>query len=104
MKYVLEYTRQLGTKPTDNIEAGLAVLQAFGGWSAPDGLTISEFTVRADGRGGIVVCTPDDLAPVYLFVTQYAAWFNSDVLPVLDVNDAADTFGAGLEWARSTAG
>ena len=103
VKYVLEYSRQLGTKPNDNIDAGLAVLQAFHGWTAPDGLTVSEFAVRADGRGGVVVCTADDLAPVYLFVMQYAAWFNWDVIPVLDVNDAAATFGTGLEWARNTA-
>ena len=69
MKFVLQYNRQLGVRPTDNIEAGQLVLKAFSGWSPPDGLTIREHAVRVDGRGGVLVCEADDARIVYSFVT-----------------------------------
>ncbi len=101
MKYALEYTRQLGIRPTDNIEAGQSVLKAFLGWTAPDTLQISEFIVRLDGRGGVIICTSEDPAVVYSFVTQYTAWFDWKVQPVLDIADAAGPYGTGLAWAQS---
>ena len=100
MKFIVQWHSRSGGDVEDNIESGESVLKAFGNWSPPEALSISEFVARVDGRGGLLICESDDLAAVDMLVAQYTDWFDYDVIPVLDVAEGAAQFGEGLAWAR----
>ena len=104
MKFIVNWNSRPASDPGGNVAAAETVLNAFSGWSPPDSMDITEFVARVDGRGGTVICETDDLAAIDLFVAQYAAWFDYDVYPVLDIAEGAAQFGQGTAWAKAALG
>ena len=104
MKFIVQWTAVEGSDPRVNVESGRSLLQAFSSWTPPAEWTISEFIARVDGRGGLLICETDDLASIDRAVSQYLAWLDYDVIPVVDIADSVTSLAEGTAWARSAGG
>ena len=104
MKFIVQWTTRPGAEPEDNVESSESLLKAFSTWTPPDAWTISEFIARVDGRGGMLICETSDLASISKTVSQYNAWLDYDIIPVVDIGDNVANLAEGTAWARSAGG
>ena len=104
VKFIVQWTARQGSDPKVNVESGKSLVEAFSSWTPPAEWTISEFIARVDGRGGLLICETDDLASIDGAVSQYLAWLDYDIIPVVDIADSVVSLTAGYTWARSAGG
>jgi hypothetical protein len=85
MKYVISWL----AKPSLG-EAEIArSLQVFGKWTPSESVTFEQFVGRADARGGFAVVTTDDINAVVRDMATFGAWFDMEVVPVVEMGDLA---------------
>jgi hypothetical protein len=88
MKFVTIWTQKdRGGSSAESIAEGKKVLEALGRWSAPEGETILEQVIRVDGRGGFAISESDDAVALADAVAKFSAWFDWEVIPVMDLMD-----------------
>jgi hypothetical protein len=104
MKLVLNWHGRPGAEAAQNVRSMETLLHAFSGWAPPETISISEFVTRVDGRGGTLVVTTDDIAAVNHMTSQFSAWFDWDVNPVVDVAEGAAQAGEATAWAKRATG
>ncbi|RQH15702.1 MULTISPECIES: DUF3303 domain-containing protein [Bradyrhizobium] len=101
MKYMIEYKVRHGQHYEQNFGAAEALLTAFGKWKPEDGLTIQAFVSNLMGDGGYVLVETNDPTVIVSFVSKFSYWNDAEVIPVIDVREAAATGAGSLEWARN---
>jgi hypothetical protein len=88
MKFVTMWTPKdpVGSSDEQHEETkkGLA---ALGRWSAPESETILELVTRLDGQGGFAVSETDDPVALADAAAKFSAWFDFEVIPVMDLLD-----------------
>ena len=97
MKYVVSWI----SKPSLTEEAAARSLQVFGKWSPSEGADFKEFLGRVDGRGGYAVVETDDPKLIAKDVSPFAAWFDFDVCPVIEIADTAAVDAEAIEFLAS---
>lgn len=83
--------------PTEDSER--RSLQLFASWQPP--FEFKYHWSRADGRGGISIFEADDAAVVLEGVAPFSAFFDFDVVPIVDIEQAVPIFMQTNEWAAS---
>ena len=76
-------------------------LQLFTNWQPP-----SEFKAhytRADGKGGIALFEAEDASVALEMVAPFTAFFDFEITPVVNIEDAVPVFFKTTEWAESVA-
>ncbi len=102
MKYMLEYKIRLaGLTNEQNFANSEALLNAFGKWKPEEGLTVHAFVSNLCGNGGYVLVEADDPKVILSFITKYNYWNDVNVVPVVEVGEAASMGATSLAWARS---
>ena len=104
MKFILQWNNRPSGDAALNVRNADSLLQAFAGWEPPESISISEFVARADGRGGSLIVTTDDLNAIDYMVGQYTPWFDWDVHPVIDVAESAEHGANANAWAKQATG
>ena len=74
-------------------------LELFMNWQPP--FEFQAHYARADGRGGIGIFDVDDPAVVLEAVTPFTAFFDFEVVPLVDIQDAVPIFSKSNEWVAS---
>ena len=97
MKYVVSW---IG-KPSVTEEAAARSLQVFGKWTPSEGADFKEFLGRVDGRGGYAVVETDDPKLIAKDVAPFAAWFDFEVCPVIEIADTAAVDAEAIEFLAS---
>jgi hypothetical protein len=97
MKYVLSWQ----TRPNVTEEVDARSLEVFRKWSPNEGTTFLQFVARIDGAGGFAVVETDDPALIARDTAIFSAFFDMNVYPVLDVDEAAQIGGAAIEFRQS---
>jgi Protein of unknown function (DUF3303) len=97
MKYVVSWQPQ----STESEEVQARSLQVFSKWSPPEGTTFLQFLGRIDGTGGFAVVETDDPALLASATAVFSAFFDMNVYPVLDIEEAARIGGAAIEFRKS---
>jgi hypothetical protein len=101
-KYVLRWEERPGAGPSEYEAAQSRILEVFGQWDRPDGITFHQFVVRVGDWGGYAVIETDNLADIHLLTTALAA-FTFRLEPVVDVMDAVEIELKAMAW-RETVG
>lgn len=101
-KYVLSWTERPGAGPSEYEAAQARILEVFGQWETPAGITFHQFVVRVGDWGGYAVLETDNLADIHLMTTALAA-FTFRLEPVVDVMDAVAIELQAMAW-RETVG
>ena len=102
MKYVLSWSERPGAGPSEYEAAQKRILDVFGNWDTPAGLTFHQFVVRVGDWGGYAVLETDNLADIHAITTALAA-FTFRLEPVIDVMDAVAIELEAMAW-RETVG
>ena len=76
-------------------------LQLFSKWSPPEGLKMSEFVERLDGRGGYVVCETDDPLLLLDGPSKFGVANTFEVVPVMDIMDAIPVAQEAIDFRDS---
>jgi hypothetical protein len=97
MKYVVSWQ----PKSTESEEVQARSLQVFSKWSPTEGTTYLQFLGRIDGTGGFAVVETDDPALVARDVSIFSAFFDFNVYPVLDIQEAARIGAGAIEFRQS---
>ena len=97
MKNVLSW--QTRSNVTEEVDA--RSLQVFGKWSPNEGTTFLQFVARIYGAGGFAVVETDDPALIARDTAIFSAFFDMNVYPVLDIEEAARIGGAAIEFRQS---
>jgi hypothetical protein len=97
MKYVVSWQ----PRSTETEEVQARSLQVFSKWSPTEGTTYLQFLGRIDGSGGFAVVETDDPALIARDVSIFSAFFDMNVYPVLDIEEAARIGGAAVEFRQS---
>ncbi len=88
MKFVTIWTQKdRGGSSAEALEESKRVLEALGRWSSPEGDRIIEQVVRVDGKGGFAISETDDAVALGDAVAKFGAWFDWEVIPVMDLMD-----------------
>jgi hypothetical protein len=101
-KYVLTWEERPGAGPSEYEAAQSRILQVFGQWEAPAGLTFHQFVVKVGAWGGYAVIETDNLAEIHLLTTALAA-FTFRIEPVMDVMDAVAVELQAMAWREAIA-
>lgn len=97
MKYVIAWETRAST--TEEQQArGLAV---FGGWSPSEGADFQQFLGRVDGRGGFAVVETDDPALVAKDMATFGPFFEFNVYPVLEIQEAAGLAAEAVQFRNA---
>ncbi|WP_456738318.1 MULTISPECIES: DUF3303 domain-containing protein [unclassified Bradyrhizobium] len=64
-------------------------------------MTIQAFVSNLMGDGGYVLVETNDPTVIVSFVSKFSYWTDAEVIPVIDVREAAATGAGSLEWARN---
>jgi hypothetical protein len=96
MKYVVSWQ----PRSTETEEVQARSLQVFSKWSPTEGTTYLQFLGRIDGSGGFAVVETDP-ALIACDVSIFSAFFDMNVYPVLDIEEAARIGGAAVEFRQS---
>jgi hypothetical protein len=67
----------------------------------PRGHDVPTFLGRIDGTGGFAVVETDDPALLASATAVFSAFFDMNVYPVLDIEEAARIGGAAIEFRKS---
>ena len=97
MKYVVSW--QPRSNATEEILT--RALQVFRKWSPPEGTTFLQFLGRIDGPGGFAVVETDDPALLARTTAIFSAFFDMNVYPVLDIEEAARIGGEATEFRQT---
>ena len=97
MKYVVSWQ----SRSTETEEVQARSLQVFGNWSPTEGTTYLQFVGRIDSSGGFAVVETDDPALIARDVAIFSAFFDMNVYPVLDIEEATRIGGAAVEFRQS---
>jgi hypothetical protein len=97
MKYVVSWQ----PKSTESEEVQARSLQVFSKWSPTEGTTYLQFLGRIDGTGGFAVVETDDPALVARDVSIFSAFFDFNVYPVLEIQEAARIGAGAIEFRQS---
>jgi Domain of unknown function (DUF3303)/Early transcription elongation factor of RNA pol II, NGN section len=101
MKYMIEYeVRTVGLSHDRNLANQDALLKAFAKWAPEDGLTVHAFVSNLN-NGGYVLVEAADPAVVYSFVSKFFYWNDTNVVPVVDVEEVVRIGTESLAWARA---
>ena len=88
MKFMVIWTqRDLGGSSAERQSEAKKVLEALGRWSQPEGETIISQVVRVDGKGGFALTESDSGIALADAASKFAAWFEWDIIPVVDLMD-----------------
>jgi hypothetical protein len=101
-KYVLRWEERPGAGPSEYEAAQTRILDVFGKWEAPKGVTFHQFVVRVGDWGGYAVLEADNLADIHAMTTALAA-FTFRLEPVVDVMDAVAIELQAMAWRESLA-
>jgi hypothetical protein len=74
-------------------------LQLFTNWAPP--FEFKHHWARADGKGGIAIFEADDPAVVLEGISPFTAYFDFEVTPVLEVEQAVPVFMKVNAWRDS---
>lgn len=99
-KYVLRWDERPGAGPAEYEAAQTRILDVFGKWDTPQGLTFHQFVVRVGDWGGYAVLEAENLADIH-FVTTALAAFTFRLEPVVDVMDAVSVELQAMAWRDS---
>ena len=99
-KYVLRWEERPGAGPSEYEAAQTRVLDVFGQWDAPSGITFHQFVVRVGDWGGYAVIEAENLADIH-FLTTALAPFVFRLEPVVDVMDAVAVELQAMAWRSS---
>jgi hypothetical protein len=99
-KYVLSWEERPGAGPSEYEAAQSRILNVFGQWDTPAGLTFHQFVVKVGAWGGYAVIETDNLADIHFLTTALAA-FTFRLEPVIDVMDAVAVELQAMEWRES---
>jgi len=97
MKYVVSWQ----PRSTETEEVQARSLQVFSNWSPSESTTYLQFLGRIDGSGGFAVVETDDPALIARDVAIFSAFFDMNVYPVLDIEEAARIVVAAVEFRQS---
>ena len=88
MKFVTIWTaKDRGGSSAEAIAESKKVLEALGRWSSPEGETVIEQVVRVDGKGGFAISESNDAVALADACAKFGAWFDWEVIPVMDLMD-----------------
>lgn len=76
-------------------------LQLFGKWSPPEGLKLTEFVARVDGRGGYVIAETDNPALLADGPSKFGVLNTFEVIPVMDIMDSIPISQEAIEFRDS---
>lgn len=99
MKYVLEWRVRAGGSSEENLTSTGRSLQVLSKWTPST--TIHQFVARVDGTGGFAVGETDDMAVLAKDCAIFGPYVDITVHPVLDMDQAAEVLGSGIEFNRS---
>ena len=85
MKYLVSWTARPNTTLKDNLDA----LKVFEKWAPDPSVTYHQFVQRCDGRGGYAVIETDNPNAMLRDASMFAAWFDFESQPVIDMLEAA---------------
>jgi len=97
-KYVLTWESRLGASAEENEATAKRTLQVFSNWTPDDRIDIHEFLARADGQGGYMVVSTDDLAALAGEIAKFAPFNYNTLHPVLEIADGAAMGVAAIEF------
>jgi hypothetical protein len=97
MRYVLTWEIRESTSEEQQAR-GLAV---FGSWSPPEGADFQQFLGRIDGRGGFAVVETDDPALLAKDMATFGPFFEFNVYPVLEIQQAASLAMEAVQFRNS---
>ncbi len=99
-KYVLRWEERPGAGPSEYEAAQSRILEVFGEWDQPEGITFHQFVVRVGDWGGYAVIETDNLADIHALTTALAA-FTFRLEPVVDVMDAVAIELQAMAWRET---
>ena len=85
MKYVVQWVARQNADEQTQARG----LQVFSKWTPPDGVQFHEFVGRVDGGGGFAVVETEDVTLLARINAVFAAFWDIDVYPVLEIQEAA---------------
>lgn len=94
MKYVVQWK----VRQNADEETQARSLQVFSKWTPPEEVTFHEFVGRVDGQGGFAVVETDDVAALARINGIFGAYFDISMHPVLEIQEAAQLLGEGVEF------
>jgi hypothetical protein len=97
MKYVV--TWQPRANASEELQA--RSLQVFGKWSPAEGSNFLQFLGRVDGPGGFAVVETDDVTTIARDVSIFSAFFDTNVYPVLDIQESSRIGMEAVEFRNS---
>jgi uncharacterized protein DUF3303 len=74
-------------------------LQLFTNWQPP--VPFQAHYARADGKGGITIWDIDDPALILEAVSPFTAFFDFEIVPIVNIEDAVPVFFKTNEWVAS---
>lgn len=95
MKYVVSWTLRPGLSE----EAGERLLAVFSKWSPTT--DILQFVGRVDGNGGFAIQETDDPEAILRDVSPFLPWLDTQVFPVVDIQDTARVLAEANEFRAS---
>lgn len=101
-EYVLRWDERPGAGPAEYEAAQRRILDVFGQWDRPDGITFHQFVVRVGDWGGYAVIETDNLADIHVLTTALAA-FPFRLEPVVDTMDAVAIELQAMAWREKVA-
>ena len=101
MKFMVSWTVNAAGSVADAAADVKRSLQLFSKWSPPEGLKMSEFVERIDGRGGYVVCETDNPALLLDGPSKFGVANTFEVVPVMDITEAIAVASEAIEYRDS---
>jgi len=80
-------------------EAQKRSLELFSSWKPP--FEFKAHYARADGKGGIAVIEADDPAALTEGISTFTPFFDFDLVPILEIEQAVPIFQRVNEWRDS---
>ena len=101
MKFLVSWTfRPAGSVADAEADAkrGLAL---FSKWSPPEGLKMTEFVSRLDGRGGYVIVETDNPALLADGPSKFGVANDFEIVPVMDIMEGIPIANEAIEFRDS---
>jgi len=101
MKFLVSWTFRTAGSVADAEADAKRGLQLFSKWVPPEGLKMTEFVSRIDGRGGYVMVETDNPALLADGPSKFGVLNEFEVIPVMDIMDGMPIAQEAIEFRDS---